>query len=127
MSKEKIRKFSTGATRDSQEGKNEYIGFLDPTIIEEFGNYMTKHRIQSNGQLRDAANWKKGITKNSYIESLFRHFIDLWFLHLGYKRFDKKDGHELTVKEVCSACLFNIQGYLYEELKEESKIKHIKE
>ena len=41
----------------------------------------------------------------------------MWFLHRGYKRTDKQTGEELTMKEVLCAILFNVQGYLYEILK----------
>ena len=121
--KSKIRKFSTGATRDNDEGKNDYEGILSPLVIEEFGNYMTKHRKMADGSLRDSDNWQKGIPLTAYIKSLFRHFIDLWFLHRGHKRYDKKDGHKITKKEALCAILFNAQGYLHEELKGEKDVR----
>jgi hypothetical protein len=115
-----MREFQSGATRDSDTGKNDYEGFYDPLVIEEFGNYMTKHRKQADGKLRDSDNWKKGIPKDTYIKSLWRHFLDVWAIHRGYKRFDKVNGSEITIKEAICACLFNLQGYLYEELKKEN-------
>lgn len=116
-----IRKFKTGATRDTSEGKNEYEGFYHPLVIEEFGNYMTIHRKQVDGQLRTSDNWQKGIPQSAYMESLLRHILDLWFLHRGYIRFDKKDRHKITKKEALCAILFNVQGYLFEELKKLDK------
>lgn len=113
-----IRKFKTGATRDTDMGKNDYEGFLSPLVIERFGNYMTKHRIQSDGSLRDSDNWQKGIPKEAYIKSAWRHFLDFWFLHRGHSRFDKQRNEEITKEEVLCAILFNIMGYLHEELKE---------
>lgn len=118
-----MRKFSSGATRDSNEGKNDYEGFYSPLVIEAFGDYMTVHRKQADGKLRDSDNWQKGIPLNAYIKSLWRHFLDLWYLHRGYNRVDKIDGHEITKKEACCAILFNIQGYLYEILKTKETIK----
>lgn len=112
-----MRNFETGATRDSDESKNDYEGFYHPLIVEAFGDYMTVHRKQADGEVRDSDNWQKGIPKPVYMKSLWRHFLDLWFLHRGIKRFDSKDGHEITVKEACCAILFNVQGYLFEELK----------
>jgi hypothetical protein len=107
----KMREFKTGATRDTDIGKNDYEGFLDPKVIEMYGNYMTKHRTQSDGNLRDSDNWKKGIPKDAYIKSAWRHFLDIWMEHRGYK---SKDG----IEEALMALLFNIMGYSYELLKE---------
>ncbi len=114
----KIRKFDTGATRDSEQGKNDYEGFLSPLVIQRFGDYMTLHRKQSDGSLRDSDNWQKGIPITAYMKSLWRHFLDLWFLHRGHKRYDSKDKHEITKEEALCAILFNVQGYLHEVLKE---------
>jgi len=112
-----MRKFNTGATRDSDINKNDYEGYLDPIVIERYGNYMTKHRKQTNGQLRDSDNWKKGIPKEAYIKSMWRHFLDVWAIHRGYKRFDKQRNEEITIDEALCALLFNVQGYLFEILK----------
>ena len=106
-----IRQFNTGATRDTDVGKNDYEGYLDPKVIEMYGNYMTKHRKQSDGNLRDSDNWKKGIPRDAYIKSAWRHFLDVWMEHRGYK---SKDGMD----EALMALLFNIMGYAYELLKE---------
>lgn len=113
-----IRKFETGATRDTDAGKNDYEGFFSYLVIEEFGNYMTKHRIQSDGSLRDSDNWQKGIPKTAYIKSSWRHFLDVWAIHRGYKRIDKLTGKKITLREALCALLFNIMGYLHEDLKE---------
>jgi hypothetical protein len=112
-----IRKFETGATRDSDDGKNDYEGFLSPFAIEAFGDYMTRHRVQADGSLRDSDNWQKGIPKSQYVKSLFRHFVDLWKLHRGIPVVDKRTGQAVTTVEACCAILFNIQGYLHETLK----------
>ena len=42
----KIRKFKSGATRDTNEGKYDYEGFLHPVVIEAFGNICTN--IENN-------------------------------------------------------------------------------
>jgi len=104
------REFATGATRDTSENKNEYSGFLSPLVIEMFGNYMTKHRIQSDGSVRSASNWKKGMPLDVYIESMFRHFLDLWKEHEGYK---SRDG----IEDALCGLYFNIQGYMHEYIK----------
>ena len=113
-----MRTFSSGATRDDCDNKNDYEGFLDPKVIEMYGNYMTKHRKQSNGDLRDSDNWKKGIPKDAYMKSAWRHFLDVWMEHRGCK---SKDG----IEEALMALLFNIMGYTYELLKEKTKDKNV--
>ena len=106
-----IRTFNTGATRDSEEGKNDYEGFLSPLVIKRYGDYMTKHRKQSDGSLRSSDNWQKGIPKEAYIKSAWRHFLDLWREHRGNKSRE-------VIEEALCALIFNIQGYLHEILKE---------
>ena len=108
--KGKIRTFGTGATRDTDEGKYDYEGFLSPLVIQRYGQYMNKHRKQSDGSLRDSDNWQKGIPLNAYMKSAFRHFMDWWSEHRNIKT---KDG----IEEALCALLFNVQGYLHEYLK----------
>ncbi|KKK57774.1 hypothetical protein LCGC14_3051090 [marine sediment metagenome] len=108
--KKKIRTFTTGATRDSEEGKHDYEGFLSPLVMKRFGEYMTKHRIQSDGSVRDSDNWQKGIPQTAYIKSAWRHFIDWWMEHRGL-------GSREGLEDALCALLFNIQGYLHEHLK----------
>ena len=100
------RKFPTGATRSDDSAKPNYIGYLSPLVIERFGRYMLEH--QYGGQ-RSADNWKKGIPKQDYIESMFRHFVDLWMLH---------ESVPVNAEESLCALLFNVQGYLFELLRE---------
>lgn len=119
-----MRKFDTGATRDSDDGKYDYEAFFSPITLECCAEYMHKHRIQADGSLRDGDNWQNHFGSDHFnvcIKSLFRHFIDFWFLHRGYKRFDKKDGHEITKKEALCAMIFNEFAYLDKLLKDELK------
>lgn len=115
----KIRTFDTGATRDTDQGKPDFDGFLSPLVLEEFGKYMHKHRVQSDGSLRDSDNWQRGIPLPQYMKSMFRHFLDAWRLHRGYEVKDTKTGLRLTLREALTALLFNVMGYLHELLKEE--------
>lgn len=107
-----MRKFITGATRDNDESKNDYEGFLSPLVIEAYGNYMTKHRKQADGNLRDSDNWQKGMPKDCYIKSGWRHFMDWWKEHRGIP------SREGLIDALC-ALMFNVMGYLHETLKEE--------
>jgi hypothetical protein len=71
---------------------------------------MDKHRKQADGELRDGDNWQKGIPKDAYIKSAWRHFLDWWKEHRGYASRDGLD-------EALGALLFNIMGYWHEVLK----------
>ena len=80
-----MRVFEGGATRDNDETKPDYEGYLSPLVIYRYGEYMTKHRKQSDGNMRDSDNWQRGsgIPMAQYMKSMFRHLIDLWTLHRG--------------------------------------------
>jgi hypothetical protein len=117
-----VRQFGTGATRDADDGKNDYEGFLSPVVIEAYGDYMHEHRKQSDGQLRDSDNWQKGMPKSQYMKSLLRHVLTAWKLHRGWEVKPEKIGGVLrvpTMKETLCAILFNTMGYLHEMLKED--------
>ena len=109
------RQFPSGANRSDDSGKPNYVGYLSPIVIERFGRYMLAHQY---GGLRSADNWKKGIPKQAYLESMLRHFLTLWFTHevYGNKEFPKDCTN--TVQEALCALLFNVQGYLHEELRD---------
>lgn len=109
-----IRQFETGATRDTGLNKPQYEGFLSPLVIRRYGEFMHKHRKQSDGTLRAADNWQKGLPLKVYIDSGWRHFMDWWGAHRGW--WNPTEGLE----EVLCALLFNISGYLHELLKARS-------
>lgn len=109
-----MRNFESGATRDDNKGKPDFEGFLSPLVIKRYGEYMDKHRKQADGKLRDSDNWKKGIPKETYIKSAWRHFLDWWLEHRGHK---SREG----IEEALMALLFNVMGYAYELLKEKEK------
>ena len=104
-----MRKFDSGATRDTDEGKLDFEGFLSPLVLRRFAQYMNFNRIQADGNLRDSDNWQKGIPKDAYMKSGWRHFFDWWRCH-----------RHLAVgkQEALCALLFNVMGYLHEELRE---------
>ena len=105
-----MRKFPSGATRDNDQNKYDYEGFYNPLVVKRFGQYMDKHRKQADGKLRDSDNWQKGIPKDAYIKSAWRHFMDWWLEHRDYK---SREG----IEDALCALLFNVQGYLFEILK----------
>lgn len=105
-----IRKFETGATRDTDAGKLDFEGFLSPLVLERYAEYMDKNRQQRDGTYRDSDNWQKGIPFVAYAKSLWRHFFAFWKRHRGYT------ANESLEDSLC-AILFNTSGYLHETLK----------
>lgn len=112
-----MRTFEGGATRNSDVEKFDFEGFLSPHALEAYAAYMHRHRKQKDGTLRDSDNWQRGIPLPVYVKSMFRHFVDLWFIHRGEKRTCPDDEHELTAAECCCSILFNAMGYLHETCK----------
>lgn len=110
-----VRTFDTGATRDSDDRKLDYEGFLSPLVLKRFAEYMHVHRVQSDGELRDSDNWQKGMPRDAYMKSMWRHFMDVWALHRS--RADVAENCD--IEEALCAVLFNVQGYLHEVLKGE--------
>ena len=111
-----IRQFSSGATRDADTGKLDYEGFLAPSVLERYAQYMHKNRLQTDGALRASDNWQKGIPVAQYMKSLFRHFMDVWAIHRGRAQESRPD-----LEESLCAVMFNSMGMLFEVLKERSK------
>jgi hypothetical protein len=112
-----IRKFETGATRDIDEDKFDFEGFLSPTALERFGQYMHEHRVQPDGNLRDSDNWQKGIPLRSYMKSLVRHAIYMWYWWRTGTVLKKKPRDPADEFELACSILFNAQGILHELLK----------
>jgi len=108
-----MRTFETGATRDDNDTKADYRGYLSPLVLKRFGEYMTKHRVQPDGAVRASDNWKKGIPQSEYLSSALRHVIDVWLLHDGYDGVATQD-----IEEALCGLLFNVQGYLHSYLEE---------
>lgn len=114
-----MRNFKTGATRDEDVTKNDYEGCLSPLVIKAYGDYMTKHRVQSNGELRTSDNWQKLFGEKHYdvcMKSLWRHVLDLWLFHRGFQ------GRE-TIEDALNGILFNTIAYYHKLLIE--KHEHI--
>lgn len=109
---DKYRTFDSGASRDTDEGKLDFEAFLSPTVLESYANYMHDKREMPDGTMRDGDNWQKGIPKDAYMKSMWRHFFDVW-----------KDGRGLETKEDeienLNALLFNVMGLLHEKLKKD--------
>ncbi len=108
-----VRTFDTGATRDTDDGKLDFEGFFAPSVMIRFAEFMHENRIQSDGELRDSDNWQKGIPRDQYMKSMFRHFMEVWGNHrsLALGKNDYADGVQETA--LC-ALMFNVMGYLFE-------------
>jgi hypothetical protein len=103
------RTFDTGATRNSDEGKLDYEGFLSPLVLRRFAEYMHACRGMAGDQLRASDNWQKGIPQDVYMKSMWRHFMDVWQGHR------ESNGEALDDDALC-ALLFNVMGMLHEQL-----------
>jgi hypothetical protein len=110
----KNRQWETGANRNTNEGKLEFARFLSPLVLKRYCEYMDKHRLLENGDYREPDNWKNLFGENHdqvCIDSLARHFLDLWVATEGGK------GREDRQDTLC-AIMFNAMAILYKELKE---------
>lgn len=109
---EAMRTFETGATRNNDASQPDYEGFLSPLVIQSFGQYMNRNRLQADGTIRDSDNWQKGIPKDAYMKSGFRHFFDWWADHrqTGVSR-------DMDIETAINGLLFNAMGYLHEHLR----------
>ena len=110
-----MREFKSGAIRDIVEGKLSYIKGLSPIVLKRYLQYLDVHRTQPNGDIRTFDNWKQGIEQEVYLDSMGRHFVDIWLLHDGYAA---EDNHGSVDREsaICGV-IFNAMGMLYEILK----------
>ncbi len=106
-----MRKFDSGATRDTDENKLDFEGFLSPLVLHRYAEYLNKHRTQADGKLRDSDNWQKGIPLAVYMKSGWRHFFDWWWGHRGAPSLKDR------IEESICGLLFNAMGYLHECLK----------
>ena len=115
-----MREFDTGATRDTDENKLDFDGFLSPLVLHRYAEYLNKHRKQADGKFRDSDNWQKGIPLAVYMKSAFRHFFYWWAYHRKTNIVIKED-----IEESLCGLLFNAMGYLHEHLKGDYNVLEI--
>ena len=130
-----VRQFKSGALRDTDTGKFEYLGFMHPLNDYSFAKYMHEHRKMSDGSMRKSNNWWSGFGLDICIQSLARHVEDLKLLHSGYFVYEERIGDtakrlvlekklkllpknykEITVEECTNAIRFNSDCYKLETL-----------
>lgn len=116
-----IRTFETGATRDTDEGKYDFEGFLSPEVLYAFAAYMHKHRLQKDGTLRDGDNWQKGMPRQECMKSLLRHIIDLWSIERGVLVKRPETGELVSIDDALGGALFNLQIMWLETLQGENR------
>jgi hypothetical protein len=133
-----VRKFATGATRDTAKGKLDYEGFFSPLVMHRYAQYLHKHRVQSDGNLRDSDNWQNGITIETYMKSHIRHLMDIWLIYRGYEVYKertpegetthvrvpstdpiKSSWERVNIQDALCGDIFNSMGHLFELLMEE--------
>lgn len=108
-----IRTFASGATRDTATDKLDYEGFLSPDVLAIYAAYMHKCRFQSDGNLRDSDNWQRGIPREQYMKSAFRHFMEWWTSH-RYGTYEPGTPVSPAAIDTLCAMMFNVMGYLFE-------------
>jgi len=110
-----MREFTDGAIRDTVEGKLSYVKGLSPIVLKRYLEYLDAHRTQADGKLRTFDNWKCGIPRDVYLDSLGRHFMDVWLLEYG---FTAEDNHGVVdIEGALCGVLFNTMGMLHEIIK----------
>ena len=97
-----MRKFKSGALRDDDTTKPDFIETVSWTAFRKFGEYMTGKKSRY-GQ----GNFKKGIPVESYEQSLVRHLQK--YLENKYE-----DGKQEVDEDHLSAMVFNIFGIIHE-------------
>lgn len=112
-----IRVFETGATRDTDLSKPDYRGFISPSALIRFGQYMTEHRKQSDGKLRASDNWKKGIPPTEYCSSFLRHSVSAWHIFEEAEYDLRLLAGSKEWQDLLCAIYFNVQGLLHETMK----------
>ena len=115
-----MRKFNSGATRNDSDNKLDYEGFFSPLVIYRYAQYMHRNRIQCDGSERAADNWQKGMPRDEYMKSLYRHFMALWTIHRGENAIDEDTGRKIDIQDAICGIMFNAMGYLLEVLMKRS-------
>ncbi len=112
-----LRQFTTGATRDTDQGKLDYEAFLSPLVLRRFAQYMHRQGHLPDGSVRPGDNWQLGIPRREYAKSLIRHLIEFWLYYDGFPPKPRSPRDPQDIEEVLCAIIFNAQGYLFETIR----------
>lgn len=106
-----ITEFDSGAIRDDQSGKPAFIETSSPLADWRYALYMTPKQGKYG-----TGNFKKGIPKWSYLESLARHVVKLRALE-DCAKFNLPVMPWMEPDEDHAAAIrFNIDGYMHEDM-----------
>lgn len=94
---------------------------ISALVLEEYAGYLNKHRVMTDGTLRESDNWKKGIPDSVYAKSLYRHLLAALKDHQGLQVADNHG--KVTLEDSLCGIIFNAMGWLHEILKAELKTK----
>ncbi len=98
-----VTTFASGAIRDKQEGKEDYVETLSWTALKKYAQYMTGKKVRYG-----AGNFKKGIPIENYEQSLVRH------LQTYFENKYEEGTKEVGDHHLCGV-IFNAFGILHEE------------
>lgn len=112
-----VTKFATGAIRDSQDGKPDFFETQSMLAWWRYAQYMTEKK-KKYGE----GNFKKGITKESYLKSAFRHLTKMMIIEDCKKYgWPVPEWAESREDHPCGL-LFNTLGYMHEQEVEKLKV-----
>jgi len=100
---QKITQFDTGAIRDSQEGKIDFVETISYTAFARYAHYMTGKKAKYG-----SGNFKKGIPIESYEKSLMRHIHKYMVNKYEHGDLERDQDH-------LAAIVFNVFGIMHEE------------
>lgn len=96
-----VRQFSTGAIRDKNNNKENFIESFSWLALKCVAKYMGIKALKYG-----PGNWIKGIPPQEYLQSALRHFEKL-ISEWEYGISEEHDNH-------AAAIFFNIQGFIHE-------------
>lgn len=105
----KVRQFESGAIRDNDSTKEDYIETISWRAMKRYAQYMTGKKAKYG-----SGNFKKGIPIESYEQSLLRHVQKYLVNKYEGGTMEKEEDH-------LSAMVFNIFGIMHEEGNDKSK------
>lgn len=109
------RQFKTGALRDIDTHKEDYIETISWSAMKRYAEYMTgKKKKYGEG------NFKKGIYDISYEQSMIRHIQKYLANKYEYGTAEQKEDH-------LSAILFNVFGLIHNQEVRKVKNNYAKE
>lgn len=112
--KKKLTRFKTGAIRDSQDGKLDFVECVSFTAHHRFVKYMTSKKKKYG-----SGNFKLGIPIDNYERSLLRH-IDKYF------RNKYEAGNDEPLEDHLAAARFNLDGIMHEEERTKTTPKKVR-